>query len=82
MENWDGRERRIPEEFGRYKELILNEIKEIKEEFKAFRDSTDSKVNAMQITLAVLNQKIITMSAIASTLVGAVVAYVMDKVLK
>lgn len=67
--------------FENYKELILAEIKTLKEDFKSFRKETEDKVNAMQVTLAVLNTKLMTMSAISSAVVGSIVAFIMNKVL-
>ena len=67
--------------FENYKELILAEIKTLKDDFKTFRKDTEDKVNNMQVVLAVLNTKLMTMSAISSAIVGSVVAFVMNKVL-
>jgi hypothetical protein len=67
--------------FENYKELILDEIKTLKDDFKTFRKDTEDKVNNMQVVLAVLNTKLMTMSAISSAIVGSVVAFVMNKVL-
>lgn len=67
--------------FENYKELILAEIKTLKDDFKTFRKDTEEKVSAMQVTLAILNTKLMTMSAISSAIVGTVVAFIMDKVL-
>lgn len=67
--------------FENYKELILAEIKTLKDDFKSFRKETEDKVNAMQVTLAVLNTKLMTMSAISSAVVGSIVAFIMNKVL-
>ena len=68
--------------FENYKELILMEIKTLKDNFKDFQKETHDKVNTMQVTLAVLNTKLMAMSAISSAVVGTVIAFVMDKVLK
>lgn len=68
--------------FENYKELILAEIKTLKDDFKGFRKETEDKVNNMQITLAVLNTKLMAMSAISSAVTGAIIAFVMDKVLQ
>lgn len=68
--------------FENYKELILAEIKTLKDDFKTFQRDTNDKVGAMQVTLAVLNTKLMTMSAVSSAVVGTVIAFVMDKVLK
>ena len=68
--------------FENYKELILAEIKTLKEDFKSFQKDTNDKVGTMQVTLAVLNTKLMAMSAISSAVVGTVIAFVMDKVLK
>lgn len=67
--------------FENYKELILAEIKTLKDDFKSFRKETEDKVNAMQVTLAVLNTKLMTISAISSAVVGSIVAFIMNKVL-
>lgn len=67
--------------FENYKELILAEIKTLKDDFKTFRKDTEEKVSAMQVTLAILNTKLMTMSAVSSAIVGTVVAFIMDKVL-
>lgn len=68
--------------FENYKELILAEIKTLKDDFKGFRKETEDKVSAMQVTLAVLNAKLMAMSAISSAITGAIIAFIMDKVLK
>ena len=67
--------------FESYKELILAEIKTLKDDFKSFRKDTEDKVNNMQVVLAVLNTKLMTMSAISSAVVGSIVAFIMNKVL-
>ena len=67
--------------FENYKELILAEIKTLKDDFKTFRKDTEEKVATMQVTLAILNTKLMAMSAISSAIVGTVVAFIMDKVL-
>ena len=67
--------------FENYKELILAEIKTLKDDFKSFQKDTNDKVGTMQITLAVLNTKLMAMSAISSAITGTVVAFVMNKVL-
>ena len=67
--------------FENYKELILAEIKTLKDDFKTFRKDTEEKVSAMQVTLAILNTKLMTMSAVSSAIVGTVVAFIMNKVL-
>lgn len=68
--------------FENYKELILSEIKTLKDDFKGFRKDTEDKVNSMQVTLAVLNTKLMAMSAISSSVTGAIVAFIMKKVLE
>ena len=72
---------RSTDDFSHYKELILSEIKELKKDFGSFKESTNTKVGDMQITLALLNQKMIMMSGISSTIVGTVVAFLMNKLL-
>ena len=67
--------------FENYKELILMEIKTLKDNFKDFQKETHEKVNTMQVTLAVLNTKLMAMSAISSAITGTVVAFIMNKVL-
>ena len=67
--------------FENYKELILAEIKTLKEDFKSFQKDTNDKVGTMQVTLAVLNTKLMAMSAISSAITGTVVAFLMNKVL-
>ena len=67
--------------FENYKELILAEIKTLKDDFKTFRKDTEEKVATMQVTLAILNTKLMTMSAVSSAIVGTVVAFIMNKVL-
>lgn len=69
------------DDFSHYKELILSEIKELKKDFGSFKESTNTKVGDMQITLALLNQKMIMMSGISSAIVGTVVAFLMNKLL-
>ena len=67
--------------FENYKELILAEIKTLKDDFKSFQKDTNDKVGTMQVTLAVLNTKLMAMSAISSAITGTVVAFLMNKVL-
>ena len=67
--------------FENYKELILAEIKTLKEDFKSFQKDTNDKVGTMQVTLAVLNTKLMAMSAISSAITGTVVAFIMNKIL-
>lgn len=67
--------------FETYKELILMEIKTLKDNFKEFQKETHEKVNTMQVTLAVLNTKLMAMSAISSAITGTVVAFIMNKIL-
>ncbi len=74
-------DRRSTDDFSHYKELILSEIKELKKDFGSFKESTNTKVGDMQITLALLNQKMIMMSGISSAIVGTVVAFLMNKLL-
>ena len=73
--------RRNTDDFGHYKELILSEIRELKKDFGSFKESTNVKVGDMQITLALLNQKMIMMSGVSSAVVGTVVAFLMNKLL-
>ena len=67
--------------FENYKELILAEIKTLKDDFKSFQKDTNDKVGTMQVTLAVLNTKLMAMSAISSAITGTVVAFIMNKIL-
>lgn len=68
--------------FENYKELILAEIKTLKDDFKGFRKETEDKVGTMQITLAILNTKLMAISAISSAVTGTIIAFIMDRVLK
>ena len=68
--------------FESYKELILAEIKTLKDDFKSFQKDTNDKVGTMQVTLAVLNTKLMAMSAISSAITGAIVAFIMKKILE
>ena len=68
--------------FESYKELILAEIKTLKDDFKSFQKDTNDKVGTMQVTLAVLNTKLMAMSAISSAVTGAIVAFIMKKILE
>lgn len=79
-DRWQGDERRT-DDFGHYKELILSEIKDLKIEFGKFKEGTNQKIGDMQITLALLNQKMMTMSGISSAVVGTIVAFIMNKML-
>ena len=70
------------EDFGQYKEHIMSEIRTLKSDFREFSHRTEEKINSISVNLAVLNTKLLLMSAISSTIVGCVVAYIMDRVLK
>lgn len=67
--------------FDNYKELILADIRRLNDDFRVFRKETEEKVNAMQVTLAVLNTKLMAMSAISSAITGTIIAFVMNKIL-
>lgn len=70
------------DEFLQYKLLIMGEITTLKNDFKEFRKETTDKINTLSVTLAVLNTKILMLATISSTVTGAIIAYVMDKILK
>lgn len=78
MAEWDGHDRRsVDLDWLQHKETILNQLKEL----KATTKETDDKVTLMKVDLAVLNTKLMVASAVSSTVVGTIVAFVMDKVL-
>lgn len=78
MAEWDGHDRRsVDLDWLQHKETILNQLKEL----KATTKETDDKVTLMKVDLAVLNTKLMVASAVSSTVVGTIVAFIMDKVL-
>jgi hypothetical protein len=79
--SWDGEERRYEkrtgmDEFIRYKELILSEINTLKGDFKDFKEDVYGKINTMQVTIATINTKLMTGSALMSFVVATIIAVV------
>jgi len=79
MEYWDGRDRREGTNLDwlQHKETILGQLRELKQGTK----ETDEKVTTMQVSLAVLNTKLMVASAVSSFIVATVVS-VLGLVLK
>jgi hypothetical protein len=59
MNSWDGKDRRgSGEEFGKYKELILSEINNLKTDFKEFKDDIYSKYEKLKDSMNSKHQEL------------------------
>lgn len=72
MSDWDGVDRRDSQDLDwlQHKETILQQLRDLKQSTK----DTDEKVTTMQVTLAVLNTKLMVASGISSFVVATVVS--------
>lgn len=71
-------ENRNDNDWYEYKKLILAELEKHGDDI----EKTRTIVNDMRVTLTVLQSKLMTISAISSTVVGAIVSFIMGKLLK